>query len=129
MRRQDGQFSSTASLKGFAAQDIKISMDGKGAWRDTIFALRLWRTIQYDEVYLHAYASVKEAAHIGRDQSFRNTRRPRPSLDGKPPIGPTSTSHCPKRRRRNQGGKPLRKHPEPVQTNRATSDRSWHGGR
>ena len=40
---------------------IAISMDGKGAWRDNIFVERLWRSIKYEEVYLHAYDSVSDA--------------------------------------------------------------------
>ena len=42
-------------------------MDGQGCWRDNIFVERLWRTIKYEEVYLHAYATVPEArAGLGR---------------------------------------------------------------
>ena len=36
---------------------MKISMDGKGRYRDNIFVERLWRTVKYEEVYLKAYAS------------------------------------------------------------------------
>jgi putative transposase len=69
-----------------ASRDIKISMDGKGAWRDNVFVERLWRTIKYEEVYLHAYASVPEArASIGRYLIFYNSRRPHSSLDRKTP--------------------------------------------
>lgn len=47
---------------------------------------RLWRTIKYEEVYLHAYASVSEArAGIGRYLGCYNSRRPHSSLDGKTP--------------------------------------------
>jgi putative transposase len=41
--------------------DIAISMDGKGAWRDNVFVERLWRSVKYEEVYLRAYESVSEA--------------------------------------------------------------------
>ena len=69
-----------------AGRETKISMDGKGAWRDNVFVERLWRTIKYEEVYLRAYASVSEArASIGRYIGFYNTRRPHSSLDGKTP--------------------------------------------
>ena len=44
-----------------ASREIKISMDGKGAWRDNVFVERLWRSIKYEEVSLRAYASVPEA--------------------------------------------------------------------
>ncbi|MCB1504877.1 MAG: IS3 family transposase [Hyphomicrobiaceae bacterium] len=83
---QGGQFTSTDFIKVLAAREIKISMDGKGAWRDNVFVERLWRTIKYEEVYLRAYASVSEArAGIGRYLSFYNSRRPHSSLDGKTP--------------------------------------------
>ena len=77
---------STDFLKVLAAREIKISMDGKGAWRDNVFVERLWRTIKYEEVYLRAYASVPEArAGIGRYLASCNSRRPHSSLDGKTP--------------------------------------------
>ena len=40
---------------------IRISMDGKGCWRDNVFVERLWKTIKYEEVYLHAYDTVSAA--------------------------------------------------------------------
>jgi len=83
---QGSQFTSTEFIKVLAARQIKISMDGKGAWRDNIFVERLWRTIKYEEVYLRAYTSVPEArASIGRYLGFYNGRRPHSSLDGKTP--------------------------------------------
>jgi transposase InsO family protein len=64
---QGSQFTSIAFTGLLLKNEIKISMDGKGAWRDNIFVERLWRTIKYEEVYLRAYASVPEArASIGR---------------------------------------------------------------
>ena len=60
---------------------MKISMDGKGAWRDNVFVERLWRTIKYEEVYLHAYASVPEArASMGRYVGFYNPASQHPSV-------------------------------------------------
>ena len=80
------QFTSTGFIKVLAAREIKISLDGKGAWRDNVFVERLWRTIKYEEVYLHAYARVSEArAAIGRYLSFYNSRRRHSSLDGRTP--------------------------------------------
>ncbi len=65
---------------------IRISMDGKGCWRDNVFVERLWRSIKYEEAYLHAYDSVSQArAGITRYVAFYNTRRPHQSLDGRPP--------------------------------------------
>ncbi len=69
-----------------AAREIKISMDGRGAWRDNVFVERLWRAIKYVEVYLRAYAGVSEArVGIGRYLSFYNSRRPHSSPEGKTP--------------------------------------------
>ena len=83
---QGSQFTSTDFIKVLAARQIKISMDGKGAWRDNVFVERLWRSIKYEEVYLRAYVSVSEArAGIDRYLTFYNSRRPHPSLDGKTP--------------------------------------------
>lgn len=83
---QGSQFTSIDFIKVPAAREIKISMDGKGAWRDNVVVERLWRTIRYEEVYLRAYASVSEArAGIGRYLNFYNNRRPHSSLDGKTP--------------------------------------------
>jgi putative transposase len=66
--------------------ETAISTDGRGAWRDNIFVERLWRTIKYEEVYLHAYDSVAEArASIARYLSFYNGRRPHSSLDRRTP--------------------------------------------
>jgi putative transposase len=83
---QGSQFTSTNFIKVLAAREIRISMDGKGAWRDNVLVERLWRTIKYEEVYLRAYARVSEArASIGRYLGFYNSRRPHSSLDGKTP--------------------------------------------
>jgi putative transposase len=61
-------------------------MDGKGAWRDNVFVERFWRTIKYEEVYLHAYDSVGQARQsIGRYLAFYNARRPHTALDSRTP--------------------------------------------
>ena len=83
---QGSQFTSAAFTQGLKDARIAISMDGKGAWRDNVFVERLWRTIKYEEVYLHAYRSVAEArAGLARYLTFYNTRRPHSSLDRKTP--------------------------------------------
>lgn len=83
---QGSQFTSMAFTKMLKDKNIKISMDGKGAWRDNVFIERFWRSIKYEEVYLHAYASVPEArAGIARYISFYNAKRPHSSLDRKTP--------------------------------------------
>ena len=83
---QGSQFSCEAFTDVLRKSDIKISMDGKGAWRDNVFVERLWRTVKYEEVYLHAYDSVSDArASIGRYLDLYNRRRPHSSLDGMTP--------------------------------------------
>ena len=52
---QGSQFTSAEFTGLLKKNGIAISMDGKGAWRDNVFVERLWKTIKYEEVYLHAY--------------------------------------------------------------------------
>jgi len=83
---QGSQFTGAAFTGVLHRNDIAISMDGKGAWRDNVFVERLWRSIKYEEVYLRAYDSVGEARQsIGQYLDFYNGRRPHSSLDGKTP--------------------------------------------
>jgi len=83
---QGSQYTSTGFTGMLREAGIAISMDGKGAWRDNVFIERLWRTIKYEEIYLHAYASVTEARDgIGRYIDFYNERRPHSSLAGRTP--------------------------------------------
>ncbi len=83
---QGSQFTSIDFIKALKDADIQISMDGKGAWRDNVFVERLWRSIKYEEVYLHAYDSVSAArSGIARYLTFYNTRRPHSSLGGQTP--------------------------------------------
>ena len=78
---QGSQFTSREFTGLLIAADIRISMDGKGAWRDNVFVERLWKSVKYEEVYLRAYASVSEArASIGRYLDFYNSRRPHQGL-------------------------------------------------
>jgi putative transposase len=83
---QGSQFICEAFTDVLRRNAIKISMDGKGAWRDNVFVERLWRTVKYEEVYLRAYDSVSDArASIGRYLDLYNRRRPHSSLDGMTP--------------------------------------------
>jgi putative transposase len=83
---QGSQFTSRAFTKLLIGAGVKISMDGKGAWRDNVFVERLWRSLKQEEVYLHAYASVSEArASITRYLDFYNRRRPHQGLAGLTP--------------------------------------------
>jgi putative transposase len=64
---QGSQFTSREFTGLLVGAGIKISMDGKGAWRDNVFVERIWKSVKYEEVYLHAHATVSEArTSIGR---------------------------------------------------------------
>ena len=61
-------------------------MDGKGAWRDNLFVERLWKSVKYEEVYLHAYDSVPDAQRgLSRYVTFYNGARPHTALNGQTP--------------------------------------------
>jgi len=83
---QGSQFTSSEFTGLLKANEIRISMDGKGCWRDNVFVERLWRTIKYEEVYLHAYGSMDDAkVHLKEYLEFYNVVRPHRSLDGRTP--------------------------------------------
>ena len=83
---QGSQFTSAEFTDVLKARDIRISMDGKGCWRDNVFVERLWRTVKYEEVYLKAYDTVSAAkANLGRFFDYYNRRRPHQSLDDETP--------------------------------------------
>ena len=83
---QGSQFTGAMFTDVLLKHEIKISMDGKGAWRDNVFVERLWRSVKYEEVYAYAYDSVGHArAGIGRYLDLYNHRRPHSSLDGMTP--------------------------------------------
>ena len=73
---QGSQFTAAAFTDVLLERGIKISMDGKGRYLDNIFVERLWRSLKYEEVYLHAYDSVAEArSRIGTYLRFYNEER------------------------------------------------------
>jgi putative transposase len=79
---QGSQFTSAAFTSALLERGIRISMDGRGCWRDNIFVERLWRSLKYEEVYLHGYDSVSAAtAGIARYVTLYNARRPHSSLN------------------------------------------------
>jgi len=61
-------------------------MDGKGCWRDNVFVERFWRTVKYEQVYLHAYGSMDDARmQLEEYWRFYNSIRPHQSLDDRTP--------------------------------------------
>ena len=78
---QGSHFTSPQYLDLLRAADVEISMDGRGRALDNIFTERLWRSIKYEEVYLHDYASPREArAGLSRYLSLYNHERPHQAL-------------------------------------------------
>ena len=83
---QGAQFACAAFTGMLQDHGLTISMDGEACWKDDIFVERLWRSIKYEEVYLHACASVSEAKPgIGRYLTQYNTARPHSSLADQTP--------------------------------------------
>lgn len=83
---QGAQFTSAAFTVLLLDHGIRISMDGRGCWRDNIFVERLWRSLKYEEVYLHGYDSASAAtAGIGSYFTLYNGRRPHSSLTDRTP--------------------------------------------
>ena len=83
---QGSQFTSMAFVDLVRQHGSVLSMDGKGAWRDNLFVERLWKSVKYEEVYLHAYDSVAEAQRgLARYFAFYNQGRPHVALDGQTP--------------------------------------------
>ena len=70
-----------------AHESIRISMDGRGRCQDNIFVERLWRSLKYECVYLHAWETGSQAkAAIKKWMDFYNQKRPHSALGGKPPA-------------------------------------------
>jgi putative transposase len=83
---QGSQFTCPAFTDVLKKHDIKISMDGKGAWRDNVFVERLWKSVKYEEVYLRAYDNVADArANLAKYLTFYNTKRLHQALDRNTP--------------------------------------------
>lgn len=83
---QGAQFTSDEWLKTLKDAGVAISMDGKGRWIDNVFIERLWRSVKYEEVYLHAYTSGTAArTGLTRYFSFYNARRSHQALEYRTP--------------------------------------------
>jgi putative transposase len=83
---QGSQFTSAEFLNVLRRREIEISMDGRGCWRDNVFVERLWRSVKYEEVYLHAYETVSQVrVGLSRYFQFFNHRRPHTALARRTP--------------------------------------------
>jgi len=83
---QGSQFTSDEFTKVLKANKIEISMDGRGRWIDNVFVERLWKSVKYEHVYLHAYENVSDARQqLTSYFAFYNARRPHSALGGMTP--------------------------------------------
>ena len=84
---QGSQFTSEDFIDVLLAHGIQISMDGKGRWLDNVFIERLWRSLKYEEIYLHAYDTVAAAREgIARYFEFFNNERQHEALGYQTPA-------------------------------------------
>ena len=84
---QGSQFTSPRFTKVLQDAAVKISMDGRGRWMDNVMIERLWRSLKYECVYLHAFETGSAArAGIGKWIAFYNTLRPHSALGGRTPV-------------------------------------------
>ena len=91
---QGSQFTSCEFISVLKDHEIKISMDGKGRWIDNVFIERLWRSLQYECVYLNAFEDGSQArTQIGAWLSHYNQTRPHSTFDGQTPDEVYNFSH------------------------------------
>ena len=84
---QGSQFTSPRFTRALLDATVKVSMDGRGRWMDNLMIERLWRSLKYECVYLHAFETGSAArAGIGKWMTFYNTERPHSALGGRTPI-------------------------------------------
>jgi putative transposase len=80
------QFTSPRFIEVLTGADIKVSMDGKGRWMDNVFIERLWRSLKYECVYIHAFETGSELRMgLTRWITYYNTDRPHTALGGATP--------------------------------------------
>ena len=83
---QGSQFTAEEFTAVVLGSGAKLSMDGRGAWRDNVFVERLWRSVKYEHVYKHAYANVAAArTKIGAYLDWYNKDRAHSSIDDQTP--------------------------------------------
>jgi len=83
---QGSQFTAQDFVDAVVGAGVKLSMDGRGAWRDNVFVERIWRSVKYERVYLRAYDSVSAArADLAAYIDWYNADRGHSSLAGKTP--------------------------------------------
>lgn len=83
---QGSQFTAQPWTQELTTLGIAISMDGKGRWMDNVFIERLWRSVKYEEIYLHEHSTLPALeAGLGKWFKSYNTWRPHQALGNRTP--------------------------------------------
>jgi putative transposase len=83
---QGSQFTSPRFTAVLRDAEVRISMDGRGRWMDNVFIERLWRSLKYECIYLHAFETGPELrAGLQTWIGYYNARRPHSTLAGRTP--------------------------------------------
>ena len=83
---QGGQFTSPRFTGVLQDAGVRISMDGRGRWMDNVFIERLWRSLKYECIYLHAFETGSDLrAGLRRWIDYYNAHRPHSALGGSTP--------------------------------------------
>lgn len=83
---QGSQFTAEEFTRVVLSSNARLSMDGRGAWRDNVFVERLWRSVKYEHVYKYAYSSVSDArVKIAAYLDWYNKERSHSSIGDQPP--------------------------------------------
>jgi putative transposase len=83
---QGSQFTAEDFTQPLETRGVRVSMDGKGRWVDNVFVERPWRSVKYEDIYLHAYETVRDVkVALASYFSFYNARRPHHSLEYRTP--------------------------------------------
>ncbi len=84
---QGSQFTAEAFTARLLSTGVAVSMDGKGRCLDNVWVERLWRTVKYEDIYLHCYETVPALSQgLGRYFPFYNDKRLHQSLDYQTPA-------------------------------------------
>ena len=84
---QGAQYTSEDFTSVLKKHEIKISMDGKGRWRDNVMIERLWRSVKYECLYLQEFDSIQALRKsLKKWLSFYNHQRPHATFDGRKPC-------------------------------------------
>ena len=93
---QGSQFTSPRFVSLLQGAGIRVSMDGRGRWMDNVFIERLWRSLKYECVYLHAFGTASELrAGLRAWVGLYNKRRPHSALGGQTPDEVYERAPCP----------------------------------